>query len=163
MLIFSFSIKNCGLLLIRSLFDNIFGTNTGKAVVEMGWDGKSTQIDYQRYPALVDLIMNLLKMGTDDALFPAMDVLRRAGPPPSHRDEIESLVTRQLENNHWQVRRIAADCLCSFKMDQRWSSLVVDFLGLKAQNVNHRHGQLMVVKAVLKQRLSTSNSADVGQ
>ncbi|KAH6712398.1 HEAT repeat protein-like protein [Leptodontidium sp. MPI-SDFR-AT-0119] len=156
-----FSIKNCGLLLIRSLFDNIFGTNTGKAVVEMGWDGKSTQIDYQRYPALVDLIMNLLKMGTDDALFPAMDVLRRAGPPPSHRDEIESLVTRQLENNHWQVRRIAADCLCSFKMDQRWSSLVVDFLGLKAQNVNHRHGQLMVVKAVLKQRLSTSNSADV--
>ncbi|KAH7348481.1 HEAT repeat protein-like protein [Rhexocercosporidium sp. MPI-PUGE-AT-0058] len=156
-----FSIKNCGLLLIRSLFDNIFGTNTGKEAVEMGWDGKSTQIDYQRYPALVDLIIDLLKMGTDDALFPAMGVLRRAGPPPAHKGEIESLVTRQLENNHWQVRRIAADCLCSFKMDQKWPSLVVEFLESKSKNTNHRHGQLMVVKAVLKQRLNTSNPSDV--
>ncbi|CZS93179.1 uncharacterized protein RAG0_03575 [Rhynchosporium agropyri] len=145
-----FSIKNCGLLLIRGLFDNIFGTSTAKEVVEMGWDGKSTQIDYERYPALVDLIMSLLQMGTDDALFPAMDVLRRAGPPPKHWLDIELLVLRQLKNNHWHVRRIAADCLCSLRTDRYWRNLFCDLVGSKSQHVNHRHGQLMAAKAVLQ-------------
>lgn len=129
----------------------------------MGWDGKSTQIDYQRYPALVDLILDLLKMGSDDALFPAMDVLRRAGPPRAHRDEIEALVTRQLSNFQWHVRRIAADCLCSFKMDQSWFGVVVGFLEAKWDSANHRNGQLMVVKAVLQQRLNLANATDIGQ
>ncbi|KAL2064257.1 hypothetical protein VTL71DRAFT_4751 [Oculimacula yallundae] len=153
-----FSIKNCGLLLIRGLFDNLFGTTTGKDIVEMGWDGKSTQIDYHRYPALVDLIVNLLEMGTDDALFPAMDVLRRAGPPPDQQLEIEALVTEQLANNHWHVRSIAADCLSSLRVDQYWEDLVRDFLKSNSRSPNQRHGQLMVVKAVLKQRLDFSRS-----
>mgnify|MGYP006192037387 CR=1 FL=1 len=65
---FRYPIRNCGLLLIRSLFDHIFGTNTGKDEVEKGWDGKSTMINYNQLPALTDLITHLLEMGTDDAL-----------------------------------------------------------------------------------------------
>ncbi|PVH78131.1 hypothetical protein DL98DRAFT_258029 [Cadophora sp. DSE1049] len=158
----AYPIRNCGLLLIRSLFDLIFGTNTEKAVVERGWDGRSTMIQYSRYPALVDLITQLLKMDTDDALFPAMDVLRRAGPPQDHRQYIESLVLQQLGNNNWQVRRIAADCLCSFLTERDLVKAVLVFLESKASGSNDRHGQLLVVRGILSQRLDATSDNELG-
>ncbi|KAH7412798.1 putative death-receptor fusion protein-domain-containing protein [Cadophora sp. MPI-SDFR-AT-0126] len=160
----AYPIRNCGLLLIRSLFDLIFGTNTEKAVVERGWDGRSTMIEYSRYPALVELIIGLLKLGTDDALFPAMDVLRRAGPPPAHRRDIESLVHRQLANRNWQVRRIAADCLCSFSTEEKdWIKVVIMFLESEAGSSNQRHGQLLVIRAILSQRLDAVKQNELGK
>ncbi|KAK0121786.1 hypothetical protein ONS95_010069 [Cadophora gregata] len=158
-----YPIRNCGLLLIRSLFDFIFGTNTGKDIVEKGWDGKSTTINYNQYPALVDLITHLLETGTDEALFPAMDVLRRAGPPPGHLQRIESLISKQLGNSEWQIRRIAADCLCSFLMGGNWLKSALMFLELDAEGSNQRHGQLLVVRAILSQRLRGATHSEIGK
>ena len=103
--IYSWAIRNCGLLLLRSLIDCLFGTSESKSVTEAGWDGKSVRLAYERYPALPDILLNLiatepnervaymsLQIGVVESVFPALDIIRRAGPPKTLRAEIQASI-----------------------------------------------------------------------
>ncbi|KAL0930859.1 HEAT repeat protein [Colletotrichum truncatum] len=164
------AIRNCGLLFLRSLLDNLFGTNESKATLEAGWDGRTTRLQYHKYPILPNVLLNLLRSGREvmkpststiaaESVFPALDIIRRAGPPKASRDELYELVTGYLGSPVWHVREMAARALCSFLLrDEDWPSaaekIIQDALSSDSSNRNNRlHGSLLTVKAVFE-RLS---------
>ncbi|KAJ5039014.1 uncharacterized protein L3040_006686 [Drepanopeziza brunnea f. sp. 'multigermtubi'] len=154
----NYPIQNCGLILFRSLADSIFGTSPSKQDIEDGWDGKSVKISYDRYPSLPEMIVKLLKIGTGDTVLPALDFLRRAGPPSTMKSEIQELVSGFLGHKAWQIRETAAHTLCALTMS---NSLVETIKGLFSdarQTTNGRHGTLLAVKVILERRLPMAGS-----
>lgn len=164
------AIRNCALLLLRSLMDNLFGTNDSKAVLESGWDGKTLRISYTKYPSLPPILLNLLQSGqlamepgtltsssAAESVFPALDIIRRAGPPESHRDELYELITRYLGSQQWHVREIAARTLCSFLLNENWLSSVQNLLQKSRGSANRLHGTLLTLKSFLE-RASTDRT-----
>ncbi|KAJ0314936.1 hypothetical protein COL5a_012176 [Colletotrichum fioriniae] len=165
-------IRNCGLLFLRSLLDNLFGTNESKATLEAGWDGRTTRLQYHKFPILPSVLLNLLRSGREvmkpttlgstiaaESVFPALDIIRRAGPPDASRDELYGLVAGYLASPVWHVREMAARALCSFLLkDDDWVSLAEAIINdslaaAPASRNNHLHGGLLTVKAVFE-RLS---------
>ncbi|WYZ40214.1 hypothetical protein EsH8_IV_000555 [Colletotrichum jinshuiense] len=163
-------IRNCGLLFLRSLLDNLFGTNESKATLEAGWDGKTTRLQYHKFPILPSVLLNLLRSGREvmkpntgtiaaESVFPALDIIRRAGPPDASRDELYGLVTGYLGSPVWHVREMAARALCSFLLkDDDWVAAAEEIINNSlaadpSNRNNHLHGGLLTVKAVFE-RLS---------
>lgn len=148
-----YPIKNCGLILFRSLTDSIFGTSPSKQDIEDGWDGKSIKISYERYLSLPEMIVRLLKIGTGDTVLPALDFLRRTGPPSTMKAEIQELVLGFLAHRAWQIRETAAHTLCSLTMGSPVVETVKFLLLKDVHTTNGRHGTLLAVKVILQRRL----------
>ncbi|KXJ97534.1 putative death-receptor fusion protein-domain-containing protein [Microdochium bolleyi] len=158
------AIRNCGLLMLRSLIDCLLGTNESKASIEAGWDGKTTRIPYHKFPQLPGVLVNLLQMGQQaegvligsqsaESVFPALDIIRRAGPPEAARDDLYSLISWYLGSRIWHVREIAARTLCSFLLGPGWVQNVRELILASVTSANKLHGALMTVKFLLE-RLS---------
>lgn len=159
--------RNCGLIFLRSLVDCLFGSQESKAMIEMGWDGKANRIPYHRYPNLPAVLRNLLESGHQtlarsaatasaaESVFPALDTIRRAGPPELLRDEIQHHVAVYLSSTVWHVRELAAWTLCSCLLHERWlqtvEGLFQDALLSQGRNrQNHVHGVLLTLKFVIE-------------
>ncbi|KJZ78987.1 hypothetical protein HIM_01760 [Hirsutella minnesotensis 3608] len=157
------AIRNCGLLLLRSLIDSLFGSQESKSMIEAGWDGKANRIAYHRYPNLPTVLRNLLMSGHQmlaqattastaaESVFPALDIVRRAGPPELLRDEIQGHVAVYLSSPVWHVRELAARTLCSCLLHEGWFGVMrqlikaaLDDTGRNA--LNHIHGVLLALK-----------------
>lgn len=165
------AIRNCGLIFLRSLIDNLFGTHESKAMIEAGWDGKANRIHYHRYPNLPGVLRNLLQSGhrilsemsssgtaAAESVFPALDIIRRAGPPDLLRDEIQVHVAAYLSSPVWHVRDMAARTLCSCLLHEKWLVVIKDIFetavaGESKSKQNHVHGVLMTLKFLIE-RLS---------
>ncbi|KAG0647573.1 tRNA (cytidine(32)-2 -O)-methyltransferase non-catalytic subunit TRM732 [Hyphodiscus hymeniophilus] len=161
------AIRNCGLLLLRSLIDALFGTNESKVAIDAGWDGRSVKLSYDKYPALPALLIKLLdadtslvqsmlapKISSVESMFPALDIVRRAGPPTTHRKEIFRSVSQHLGSKVWHVREIAARTMCTMLLHSDWLSEVIKLMESSAGSTNRLHGVLMAVKFVLDRRLA---------
>ncbi|OTB06928.1 hypothetical protein M426DRAFT_100842 [Hypoxylon sp. CI-4A] len=155
------AIRNCGLLLLRSLIDCLFGTNESKASIEAGWDGRTIKIPYHKFKALPALLVNLLEMGqqskgvligtqTAESVFPALDIIRRAGPPEDVRDKLYDIIAWYLGSPIWHVREIAARTLCAFLLKPNWLEPVTDLLVHSGKSANQLHGALLTLKFLLE-------------
>ncbi|EKJ75089.1 hypothetical protein NXS19_011936 [Fusarium pseudograminearum] len=157
------AIRNCGLILLRSLIDCLFGSHQSKATMEAGWDGKANRIAYHRYPSLPTTLLHLLKSGHQmmasiaassaaaESVFPALDIIRRAGPPEVLREELQIHIAKYLASPVWHVREIAARTLCSCLLHAQWldaiTSLAAASVRSQIGNVqNHVHGVLLALK-----------------
>lgn len=157
------AIRNCGLILLRSLIDCLFGSHQSKATMEAGWDGKANRIAYHRYSSLPTTLLHLLKSGHQmmasiaassaaaESVFPALDIIRRAGPPEVLRDELQIHIAKYLASPVWHVREIAARTLCSCLLHAQWldsiTSLAAESVRSQIGNVqNHVHGVLLALK-----------------
>jgi hypothetical protein len=171
----SWAIRNCGLLLIRSLIDCLFGTSESKVTAETGWDGRSIKLSYDRYPALPDLLIRLLSIEADadlvlsstaigavESVFPALDIVRRAGPPPQHREKIFSIVANHLSSKVWHMRDIAARTLCTLLLHENWLGDVSNLLKSCTGSANRLHGVLLATRYVLERRLDLDPKAASG-
>lgn len=167
------AIRNCALLLLRSLMDSLFGTGDSKSAMEAGWDGKTLRISYTKYPSLPPILLNLLQSGqlamepgtltsssAAESVFPALDIIRRAGPPESHRDELYKLITRYLGSQQWHVREIAARTLCSFLLNGSWLSSIETLLEESRGSANRLHGTFLTARFFLER---TSMDRNEGQ
>jgi hypothetical protein len=160
------AIRNCGLILLRSLIDCLFGSHQSKATMEAGWDGKANRIAYHRYPSLPTTLLHLLKSGHQmmasiaassvaaESVFPALDIIRRAGPPEVLRDELQVHIAKYLASPVWHVREIAARTLCSCLLHAQWldaiTSLAAESVRSQIGNVqNHVHGVLLALKYII--------------
>ncbi|KAF4977485.1 hypothetical protein FZEAL_6004 [Fusarium zealandicum] len=160
------AIRNCGLILLRSLIDCLFGSHESKAAMEAGWDGKANRVAYHRYPSLPKVLLNLLESGHQmmapsaassaaaESVFPALDIIRRAGPPELHRNEIQVHIAKYLASPVWHVREIAARTLCSCLLHDSWldsvTSLAAESVRSQIGNVqNHVHGVLLALKYII--------------
>lgn len=162
------AIRNCALLLLRSLMDSLFGTNETKSSMESGWDGKTLRISYTKYSSLPPILLNLLQSGQQamepgtltqssaaESVFPALDIIRRAGPPESHRDELYTLIATYLGSRQWHVREIAARTLCSFFQNEEWLSSIQGLLEETRGSANRLHGTLLTIKFFLERMYIT--------
>lgn len=163
------AIRNCGLIFLRSLIDCLFGSHESKSMIEAGWDGKANRIPYHRYPNLPEVLRSLLKSGhqmmtvTPDAtsaaesVFPALDIIRRAGPPELLRAEIQGHIINYLSSPVWHVREMAARTLCSCLLHDQWlvtlKGVFEAALSADSSRQNYIHGALLTVKFVFE-RLS---------
>ncbi|KAG9254907.1 putative death-receptor fusion protein-domain-containing protein [Emericellopsis atlantica] len=165
------AIRNCGLILLRSLLNMLFGHHESKTMIEAGWDGKANRIPYHKYPALVDVLVDLLESGEKnteapatldtsgaEAVFPALDIIRRAGPPEALREKLQDLVAKYLADPVWHVREMAARTLCSCHLHDGWlralrALLKVALADRSSHAQNHVHGVLLTLKFVFE-RLS---------
>ena len=163
----SWAIRNCGLLLLRSLIDNLFGTSESKTTTEAGWDGRSMKLSYERYPSLPELLLKLLDtdtggselvsaptIGAVESVFPALDIVRRAGPPTTLRDEIERCVSIHLSSKVWHIRELAARTISTFMLHEDWLPSMLTLIQSSDETINRIHGIFMAVKFVLERRLA---------
>ncbi|ODA82836.1 hypothetical protein RJ55_01345 [Drechmeria coniospora] len=161
------AIRNCGLIFLRSLIDRLFGSQESRAMIEAGWDGKANRIPYYRYPNLPVVLRNLLKSGhamlnqqattasAAESVFPALDIIRRAGPPELLRDKIQVDICIYLSSPVWHVRELAARTLTSCLLHDQWlhaiRELIADLdLSYGGNQQNRAHGVLLTLKFVIE-------------
>jgi len=131
--------------------------------MEAGWDGRTTRIAWHKYKDLPAVIVNLLELGqpsttsssqgvvvTAESVFPALDIIRRAGPPEEFKDTLFDLVASYLNSRFWHVREIAARTLCSFLLKPDWIQPVRDLLSESHSSANKLHGSLLTFKFLLE-------------
>ncbi|KAI1429341.1 putative death-receptor fusion protein-domain-containing protein [Xylaria sp. FL1777] len=155
------AIRNCGLLLLRSLIDNLFGTNENKLAMEAGWDGRAVRISYHKFEALPSLLINLLELGkksssamigaqSAEAVFPALDIIRRAGPPEGYLEKLYDIISWYLGSHIWHVREIAARTLCSLLLTPSWLESIALLINSPGQTSNQLHGALFTLRFLLE-------------
>ncbi|RYP04012.1 hypothetical protein DL765_010330 [Monosporascus sp. GIB2] len=168
------AIRNCGLLLLRSLIDCLLGTNESKTAMEAGWDGRTTKVSYHKFPALPAVLVNLLEMGqqssgvligsqTAESVFPALDIIRRAGPPEAFRDKLFDIIAWYLGSHIWHVREIAARTLCSFLLRPDWIGRIEALMADSKGSANKFHGSLLTLKFLLERLLEVMPSLLFGR
>lgn len=174
------AIRNCSLILLRSLIDSLFGSNETKNMIEAGWDGKANRIAYYRYPTLPDLLVNLLESGQQmmgptaigtagaESVFPALDIIRRAGPPDTHRDKLQGHIVKYLSSPVWHVREMAARTLCSCLLHDRWLGDLKLILGEAMEDrarssQNYIHGALLALQFVFERLCEVSPDQVLGK
>ncbi|KAG5930390.1 hypothetical protein E4U42_001636 [Claviceps africana] len=176
------AIRNCGLIFLRSLIDNLFGTHESKTTIEAGWDGRANRIHYHRYPNLPAVLKNLLQSGHSilnqpasasagsaaaESVFPALDIVRRAGPPDLLRDEIQVDVAVYLSSPVWHVRDMAARTLCSCLLHKRWLEVLrqtfdTAMADRSKNKQNHIHGTLLTLKFVIERLNEVAHDEFIG-
>jgi len=142
--------------------------------IEAGWDGKSIKISYDKYPTLPDLLIKLLSeevdakaeiksdISTVESVFPALDIVRRAGPPSRSRDEIYKLVIHHLGSRVWNVREMAAHAMSVLVPQDRWAEGTKELLESQEVSANLRHGSLMAVKFILERQTVMDKDSALG-
>ncbi|KAH9438168.1 hypothetical protein MCOR02_001806 [Pyricularia oryzae] len=155
------AIRNCGLLLLRSVIDSLLGNADSKALLEAGWDGRTIRISYVKYSTLAGILVSLLQSGQEaqdtesqrraaESVFPALDIIRRAGPPDSHRAQLYSLVSDYLASHLWHVREIAARTLSSFLVSMDHMKEIISLLERAKTSANRLHGTLLTIKFLVE-------------
>ena len=167
------AIRNCGLLLLRSLIDCLLGTGESKATMESGWDGNSVRISYNKYPTLPGVILGLLQSADNvvdevsssaaEAVFPALDIIRRAGPPDEHRKELREYIEGYLGSRIWHVREIAARTLCSFFLQTNWAAEITRLLASCRASINRLHGVLLTARFLLERKVDLGGVDSLGK
>lgn len=143
----------------------MFGTTESKLISEAGWDGRSTRLNYERYPALPGLLLNLLRrdvtistnkqvpqIGAIESVFPALDILRRAGAPDGSRREFYDAISVHLESKIWHVREIAARTICTLHLTEDWIDDALGLLETCSTSNNRCHGVMLAIKYTLERR-----------
>lgn len=132
--------------------------------MEAGWDGRTVRIPYHKFDALPSLLVDLLEMGrkstgitigtqTAEAVFPALDIIRRAGPPEGYRDKIYDTISWYLGSHIWHVRELAARTLCSLLLTTAWLQSIERLITNAGQNSNRLHGSLLAIRFLLERLL----------
>ncbi|KAJ4420130.1 hypothetical protein N0V82_004577 [Gnomoniopsis sp. IMI 355080] len=168
------AIRNCALLLLRSLIDTLFGTTESKSTQETGWDGKTLRLSYTKYAALPPILLSLLQSGEQamepgtltqssaaESVFPALEIIRRAGPPESNREELYGYITNYLGSRNWHVREIAARTLCSFLVSGDWLAAVQGLLEDSRGSANRLHGTFLTIKFFLERTISEAKEEGI--
>lgn len=134
--------------------------------MEAGWDGQTTRLAWHKYKKLPALLVTLLKSGQTtthastgmtkaESVFPALDIIRRAGPPQEFKDELFGDVAWYLGSHIWHVREIAARTLCSFLLQEDWLERIKSLLTSSYSSANKLHGALLTLKFLLERLLGT--------
>ena len=145
---------------------------------EAGWDGRSVKLSYDKYPDLPALLLKLLETEVNssslkdrsasqisavESMFPALDIIRRAGPPSSHREEIFNSVSKNLGSKVWHVREIAARTICTLLMHSEWLPAMMGLMETSTKSTNRLHGVLMAVKFMLDRRFTLEPDSTIGK
>lgn len=151
-------------MLFRALIDRLFGTNDRPNGKEAPNQSASFKLPYDKYPNLEPLIVRLLgghslvdasKQPHDldlsasvpaELVFPALDILRRAGRPNQENTIIDRLVFIHLGSKIWNVRELAARTFCSVAPERQYITILAELLKPYRRSGNSWHGVLLTMK-----------------
>ncbi|GME31296.1 Armadillo-like helical [Neofusicoccum parvum] len=162
------AIRNCGLMLFRALIDRLLGSSTTQNWKETD-RLKITRLSYEKYPNLLDIIVQLLtprRQGAQQELtntalegvFPAFQILQRARPPAERRPEIQQLVFNLTASSHWHVRDMAARTLAALLGSEERVEWILALVEMPFVRQNTLHGTLSTVKYLVKEICEASKS-----
>ncbi|EPQ62559.1 Bgt-4220 [Blumeria graminis f. sp. tritici] len=163
------AIRNSSLILLRSLIDNLMGTSDSKSTSETGWDGKSTKIQYEKYPTLSRMLLQLLQnernamnegISYDPAALPAIGIIRRAGPPPELREHLYDLLFEILKSKVWHLREQAARAISTIQERTTELETVKTLLNYSRDSSNEQHGSILAAKFIVERIITTSYPLD---
>lgn len=134
-------------------------------MTEAGWDGRSIKISYDKYPSLPELLLRLLiietnntdsfdrpSFGAVESVFPALDILRRAGPPDTDREQFHKSVSLHLGSRVWHIREIAARTISTLLLHDDWFSEMTKLFETCSSSTNRLHGVLLAAKFIIERR-----------
>lgn len=161
-------------MLFRSLIDRFLGTN--EAPVDAFEVTSRTTLFYDRYPGLMDLLLRLLQdsvssnhttknlpsksMGngntTREALFPILDLLRRARPDKPERSKLRRSVLDATGSSERHVRDMAARTYVTLYQDYELAENLSTLFPFTNLTHNAFHGRLICLKGLVRNHISTS-------
>jgi hypothetical protein len=151
------------------LFSSIANNITG---ADEGFNGSTTQLSWENYPGLAQLIFKLLTTkpheidelvtesrpkieGDVQSVYVALDFLRHAGPPEDYESRILSQVMRNFDSKDWQLRETSARLFGALLHKRKeWFSTVEQLLNSNSTSANESHSILLAVGCVLQYRLA---------
>ena len=117
------------------------------------------KLSYDKYPDLPLLLTTLLNSDISTAasantslesVFPALDIIYRAGIPSSYLGDMQHCISRHLGNRVWNVREMAARTISAITRGVWVEETIRLFQGIQEDtSLNHLHGILMTVKDIL--------------
>lgn len=143
-------------MLFRSLLNRILGDH--ESLDEAFSEAETSfEFSYDQYPGLLELLSSIVsrsdqgdtQQGTEEAVFPVLDLLRRAPPSPSHWHTFQPFVLAVAGSPHWHVRVIASRAYASCTFDS--SSLASLFRSLffdQSLTRNELHGRLLIIQRI---------------
>jgi len=155
-------------MLFRALIDRLFGTNDRPNGNESPNRTTSFKLSYDKYPTLPSLLVRLLggHLLVDASkqqhnidlsssvpaqfVFPALDILRRAGRPPKEGKIIDRLILIHLGSKIWYIRELAARTICSLASERQYISILTELLRPYYRTSNRWHGVLLTTKFLVK-------------
>jgi hypothetical protein len=161
----SWAIRNSSLMLFSSIANNITGADEG-------FNGSATQLSWETYPGLAQLIFKLLTTkphetdepvtesrpkieGDVQSVYAALDFLRHAGPPENYESRVLSQVMRNFDSKDWQLRETSARLFGALLHKRKeWFSTLEQLLNSNSTSTNESHSILLAVSFVLQYRLA---------
>ena len=153
----------------------MLGTSDSGSRGESGPRGSETFIIYEDYPGLPDLLLGLLdkevgissapnrrlQIGAVEAIYPALELLRRAGQPQRNAEKIVKQLWARVGGKRWLERELAARVLSTILLDD-WIVTVTELLKAPSLSTNHRQGVLLTVRFIIKRRLDLNLPTAIG-
>ncbi|EUC41218.1 hypothetical protein COCMIDRAFT_9044 [Bipolaris oryzae ATCC 44560] len=168
-------LRNCSLMLFKALIERLLGSDEAQDWKEHD-RAKTSRFSYDNYPSLVTILLELLKpngnrkiMDTPETgsspldlhgaegVFPALQILRQARPPPEYISKMRELVKELIPSPHWHMRDMAARTYVSLCSPNEGVEALGLILGNAPVSRNGQHGMLLVVKYLLKNILRNSS------
>ena len=168
-------------MLFKALIERLLGSDEAQDWKDQDRT-KTSRFSYSSYPSLVGILVDLLDPNgplrqsmastTDntpmdlhgaEGVFPALQILRQAPPPESHRDTITQSVSYLLSSPHWHLRDMAARTLVSLKRLHEHKNTVLTLIGSLDGPLRSQHGKLLACKYVLQKYLQASTESTTGK
>ncbi|KAH7558690.1 hypothetical protein BM1_04827 [Bipolaris maydis] len=168
-------LRNCSLMLFKALIERLLGSDEAQDWKERD-RAKTSRFSYDNYPSLVTILLDLLKpngnrkiMDTPETgsspldlhgaegVFPALQILRQARPPPEYISKMQELVKELIPSPHWHMRDMAARTYVSLCSPNEGAEALGLILDNAPASHNGQHGTLLVVKYLLKKMLRNSS------
>ncbi|KAJ9639502.1 hypothetical protein H2199_006537 [Coniosporium tulheliwenetii] len=175
------AIRNCGLMLFRALIDRLLGSGDTQNWTEHD-SSKASRLSYERYPNLLEIMTRLLRprpteqegknaearstaspSAVAEGVFPVLQILQRAPPPPAQARTIRQLVLGLTRSPHWHVRDMAARTYAGLVPPAEHRAIVLALLtnsSLSSQNM--LHGDLLCVRYIVRRVVQKAPLEDQG-
>ncbi len=178
----SWAIRNCGMMLFQALIDRLSGVGRTEDETPKHQGIKFSGSLYESYPELTRLLLEILgaskssdvldkittnkvkKGGHDssatvEAVFPALEIVRRVGIPRGYADGIIKLVLHNLGSSAWQIRVAAARTMSVILPGQTFASQISWLLNGPWASTNARHGKLLCAKIVVSRYFKSTRGS----
>ena len=157
-------------MLLKALINRLLGKNEANSSTKSTSSPDITDLLYDKFPNLPDLIVKLLqpynqfmKSAIEPTLakgltmdipqaqkvFPALEIIQRAGMPPKYRLTIKSLLLWHLGSTIWYIRKKSAKTISIVTDASSFYDEVTELLQEPWSTQNSLHGRLLCVRDLL--------------